>query len=200
MYQSPPGVVFGFHACDFDVGRRLVDGTLRQKASENKYDWLGHGMYFWESSPHRAERFGQELKERGKLADPCVVGAAIHLGLCFNLLESESLAILRMAYDKMTATLEAAGLPIPKNRSAADSSDLLLRELDCAVINYLHRIRKLSEQRPYDSVVGAFWEGEELYPGAGFREKNHIQICIRNPNCIKGYFWPRQPDPDYTVL
>jgi hypothetical protein len=25
-------------------------------------------------------------------------------------------------------------------------------------------------------------EGEELYPSAGFKEKNHVQICIRNPN------------------
>ena len=31
-----------------------------------------------------------------------------------------------------------------------------------------------------------------LYDGAGFLDKTHIQICIRNPNCIKGYFIPRK--------
>ncbi|TSA32147.1 MAG: hypothetical protein D4R64_16610 [Porphyromonadaceae bacterium] len=41
------------------------------------------------------------------------------------------------------------------------------------------------------SVRGVFFEGKELYPNSGFREKNHIQICVRNPNCIKGYFLPR---------
>ena len=50
---------------------------------------------------------------------------------------------------------------------------------------------------PYDSVKGVFWEGQELYPNAGFREKNHIQICVCNPNCIKGYFLPRGINQDY---
>ena len=42
----------------------------------------------------------------------------------------------------------------------------------------------------FDSVRSAFIEGDELYPGSTFREKNHIQICVRNLACIKGYFWP----------
>ena len=43
----------------------------------------------------------------------------------------------------------------------------------------------------------AFWEGHSLYPNAGFAEKNHIQICVCNPNCIKGYFLPRGIDTAY---
>ena len=42
-----------------------------------------------------------------------------------------------------------------------------------------------------------FWEGHSLYPNAGFAEKNHIQICVCNPNCIKGYFLPRGIDTAY---
>ena len=42
-----------------------------------------------------------------------------------------------------------------------------------------------------------FWEGKPLYPNAGFAEKNHIQICVCNPNCIKGYFLPRGIDKEY---
>jgi len=41
---------------------------------------------------------------------------------------------------------------------------------------------------PVDSVRGVFVEGEEVYPGAGFREKTHVQLCIRNLDCIKGVF------------
>jgi len=51
--------------------------------------------------------------------------------------------------------------------------------------------------QPYDSVRSTFLEGQELYPDAGFREKNHIQICIRNTNCIKGYFLPKDMDECY---
>jgi hypothetical protein len=60
-----------------------------------------------------------------------------------------------------------------------------------AVIENLHPERDERGQKPFDSVRGVFVEGNELYPGAGFNDKNHIQICIRNPNCIKGYFLPR---------
>jgi hypothetical protein len=49
----------------------------------------------------------------------------------------------------------------------------------------------------YDSVRGVFWEGGELYPTAGFSNKNHVQLCIRNPNCIKGFFLPRDLDDKY---
>jgi hypothetical protein len=35
-------------------------------------------------------------------------------------------------------------------------------------------------------------EGDELYAGAGFLDKTHIQIAIRNPNMIKGFFLPRK--------
>jgi hypothetical protein len=81
---------------------------------------------------------------------------------------------------------------MPSNKRGGDSNDLLVRELDCAVIEKLHKKRQNNKLRPFDSVRGVFTEGKELYPGAGFRDKNHIQICIRNPNCIKGYFLPRK--------
>ena len=42
-----------------------------------------------------------------------------------------------------------------------------------------------------------FFEGKDLYENAGFKEKNHIQIALRNPNCIKGYFVPRELDTKY---
>ena len=33
-------------------------------------------------------------------------------------------------------------------------------------------------------------EDVELYPGAGFHRRTHIQIAIRHLDCIKGYFRP----------
>jgi hypothetical protein len=37
-----------------------------------------------------------------------------------------------------------------------------------------------------------FPEGGALYTGAGFGENTHVQIAIRNPDMIKGYFLPRK--------
>jgi hypothetical protein len=64
-----------------------------------------------------------------------------------------------------------------------------MRNLDYAVIETIHATNE--RDNCYDAVRGMFTEGEYPYPNAGFREKNHIQICIRNPNCIKRYFLPR---------
>jgi len=80
------------------------------------------------------------------------------------------------------------------NKPADGSDDLLLRYLDRAVIETIHEMVEQAGGTPFDSVRGAFWEGEPLYPHAGFRKQNHIQLCIRNPNCIKGYFRVRDPD------
>ena len=39
-----------------------------------------------------------------------------------------------------------------------------------------------------DTVRGVFTEGKAIYPGSAFDEKTHIQIAVRNPECIKGVF------------
>lgn len=51
----------------------------------------------------------------------------------------------------------------------------------------------------FDSVRGIFVEGEPTYNGSAFREKTHVQLCICNPNCIKGYFSPRVPNTDFPI-
>ena len=61
-------------------------------------------------------------------------------------------------------------------------------------------IEKEESLYPIDSIRAAFIEGEEIYPGAGFNEKTHIQICIRNPNCIKGFFLPRKRNHDFNPV
>ncbi|MFZ2726272.1 MAG: hypothetical protein WAX77_08490 [Methylococcaceae bacterium] len=61
--------------------------------------------------------------------------------------------------------------------------------------------RKIQQHPQFiDSVRGMFPEGKELYNGAGFREKNHIQLCVVNPNCIIAYFQPRKTNPSYKSL
>jgi len=199
LYSSNyPTLVLGFHACRRSVGESLIANTSDFKPSRNRFDWLGHGMYFWENSHDRAKRFAAD---RG-IEDACVVGATLHLGHCLDLTDSQSLSYLKQAYNALVGTLEASGIPLPTNKpgSGSDCDDLLLRDLDCAVINFLHVQRKEGDEKAYDSVRGVFWEGNELYPGAGFREKNHIQLCIRNQNCIKGLFWPRETDSEFDLI
>jgi hypothetical protein len=78
-----------------------------------------------------------------------------------------------------------------------ENEDLLKRYLDCAVIETIHQFNKDKKKPEFDSVRGVFFEGKDLYENAGFKEKNHIQIALRNPNCIKGYFVPRVLDSKF---
>jgi hypothetical protein len=38
------------------------------------------------------------------------------------------------------------------------------------------------------TVRSLFPEGKRLYSGAGFKDKTHIQICVREPEQILGVF------------
>lgn len=92
------------------------------------------------------------------------------------------------------------GKSLPVNRDIAGNKDLLLRELDCAVIERIHQYNRENDERPYDSIRGVFIEGNPVYENSGIMEKTHTQLCIINPNCIKGYFSPMLPDSEWNMV
>lgn len=205
MYRSPGNLTLGFHGCDRAIGEAILAGTRELKPSQNLYDWLGSGQYFWEGNPSRAIGFARHLKDRparksaSQVKDPFVIGAVIHLGNCLNLLDTDGLQLVREGFLTLQDAYLSQGKVLPENKPADGSDDLLLRYLDRAVIETIHEMVEQAGASPFDSVRGAFWEGEPLYPNAGFRKQNHIQLCIRNPNCIKGYFRVRDPDDGWPL-
>lgn len=204
MYSFLPSLILGFHGCDREVAEEVLASKKRLRPSENDYDWLGHGVYFWEQNPLRALQYAQFIKdhpERGRtrIKEPFVLGAAIQPGHCLNLLESTSLDLLKQSYEMLKVTLGKIGEKLPTNKPVGQEQDLLIRKLDCAVIEALHQYRKVKKEDPFDTVRGVFFEGADLYPNAGFKEKNHIQLCVRNPNCIKGYFRILDQVPDFAL-
>ncbi len=191
MYSKKLNTVMAFHGCDNSVLFDVINGKTHLKESENDYDWLGPGIYFWESNLERAWEWA---RNNINYSEPAVIGAIIDLGNCLDFMDTKFLSLLRPAYDRLIGASEAAGYPIPKNIEVDNSGDRLLRKLDCAVIQVIHEDRRENNEPGFDTVRGVFWEGEKPYPGAGFKERNHIQISVRNPNCIKGYFLPRDFD------
>ena len=141
-------IVVGYHGCARTLANDLLTARLpinQWDRSQNAYDWLGEGIYFWEHSPKRA---------------------------------------LRWATDR-SVSFKRAGKPLPVNRG----KDLKLRELDCAVINYCvfrMGLRHIS----IDTVRGAFLEGAPVFPGTTISAETHIQIAVRNVDCVLGVFQP----------
>lgn len=203
MYSTLPSFVLGFHGCDQSVVDELLFGRDTLRLSENGYDWLGTGAYFWENDPARAFEYAKLLKThpRGQVTikQPAVLGAIINLGHCLNLMEVNALRLIISGYNLLCGLSKASGNPLPENTIFDDGGIPLVRKLDCAVIDMLHYTLEQQEEHSFDSVRGLFLEGNEAYPNSGFREKSHVQICVRNPNCIKGFFIPRKRDPDHSL-
>lgn len=180
-------LVLAYHGCDADVAERVIAGQDHLQPSVQEYDWLGGGIYFWEDSVRRAWQWAEEGVKAGRIRTPAVVGAAIQLGNCLNLIDPADLEIVRSAHARYLEMCKQAGKPPQRNRGKG----LRARFLDCEVFNTLHELRKAEGMDPFDTVRAFFVEGKGLYPGAGLRTQDHVQIAVRTTKCIRGYFRPR---------
>lgn len=194
MYQTLPNLVLGFHGCNKETYEKVLYRHEELNSSTNDYDWLGNGIYFWENSYERALEWAQTHKSD---EHPSVIGAVMDLGFCLNLSDYGCTQALSKAYEILKLETETAGTKLPQNGGKIDKP---LRRLDCAVIERLHKMNRDLNRQEYDSVRGIFMEGDAIYPDSGIREKTHIQICVRNLNCIKGYFSPKEFNSDYVRI
>ena len=201
MYSKLPSFVLGYHGCDQSTKEAILNRKESLLPSQNDYDWLGSGVYFWEKNARRAMNFA--IKARDMLTSrkvrmtsrpierPAVIGTIIDLGNCMNLMDAAHIESLRIGYRLLKQYSEESGVGLPVN---SGGSGKVLRRLDMAVIEAVcnHLIKHPSKSLPpYDTVRGLFQEGEPVYEGVGFLTETHIQICVRNPDCILEYFDPR---------
>ena len=188
LYQRHTAFVLGFHGTEDAIAQNVIGRNIAHlEHSRGRFEWLGHGIYFWEGDPQRALEWAQDGNAKKKIKNPGVVGAIIDLGLCLDLTTRTGLDEIAQAHATLVESYAASVQPVPANTGGKDR---FKRELDCQVIQALHLYRKENGLAPYDSVRAPFPEDEPLYEGAGFRKRNHIQIAVINPECIKGYFRP----------
>ena len=188
LYQRQ---VIAYHGCDQSTVQGIIEKSDQLKPSEEKYDWLGKGIYFWEYGPERAMEWAQERKRRGKIDTPALIGAVLNLGECFDLLDTRYTETLRTAWPKFVQAKKALKEKIPENADPKTLTprDRILRHRDCAAINWTLSMFE-SNDMTFDSVRGVFQEDAPVYDGSDIKLKSHIQIAIRNPACIVGYFLP----------
>lgn len=178
-------IVLGYHGCNQETAQLLLGGSSFQPSTK-PYDWLGAGSYFWEQDIQRAYDWAIEHRQ----AAPCVVGAVIELGNCLDLTTQPGIQAVKQVYESYKALQKQTGNPMPENKDASNRppGNRAIRLLDRAVIDHLHANYKVMSRREFDTVRALFPEGEELYPGAGFWDKTHVQIAVRNPEQIRGVF------------
>jgi len=191
IYLNRPNLYLGFHGCDKSVGEKLLNNPNDVQLSQNSYEWLGHGFYVWENNSERALDWAQHHRS---VKNPFVIGVVYTLGTCLDLTDKHYIDLLSKYYKEFVDDMICTGKDIPENQDLAgdEAKDELLRKLDCAVIQHLHFVDdKMQGRMVYDSVRGAFSEGLPAFQGSKICAKTHIQVCLRNMDCVKGFFLPR---------
>lgn len=106
--------------------------------------------------------------------------------------------MLSVYYELMQKDFYSIEKELPKNKDVKEDEhkDLLIRELDCAVIQYLHqKIKEEIEQdnttslKEFDSVRGVFTEGGPAFPGAGVQKKVTYKYAFAIWTVLKDSFY-----------
>jgi len=173
-------VVRAYHGTDHAAAESIIrDGF---KASNNEYDWLGDGVYFFQDSPQRAWDWASERHA----ATAAVIGADIRLVDCLDLLDPRWARNLADWYDLYVQKIKGAGGVMPVQAGKA-------HRLDREVINYA--VGVLGERGITIACVrGAFREGRPVFPGSHIFDLAHVQIAVRDcPRCVERRWVETQP-------
>ena len=163
MFRDPR-VVVGFHGTSDERAETILrDGEFIP--SKNDYDWIGHGIYFWEYAPLRAWQWARN-KYRDRAA---VIEATIEPGACLDLTDIRYTSALRLSYQNLREAFLKSDKSLPVNRNKA-------RFLDCLVINYFGTYIVPE----CETVRAPFLEGDPIYDGSMLLAQSHIQLVVRS--------------------
>jgi hypothetical protein len=172
--------VVGYHGTRKSTAHRVIQNVEDYKRSENNDDWLGHGIYFWEYAPKHAWPWAdQRQKQQNWGEEVAVLAAMIRLGNCFDLLDPDNVEILagfRIEYEHREKQARRAPM---KNHNK-------FKYLDCAVFQLAYAAFDLQDD-PVDTCRAVFVpSSKRLWTRSGVYRDAHIQLCVRNPECILG--------------
>lgn len=82
LYSTLPNTIIGFHGCDISTFNEVIMNQSELKASTNKYDWLGSGIYFWEHNLKRAYQWAEDAARRpNSKKNSCSYRCSYRLGI-----------------------------------------------------------------------------------------------------------------------
>jgi hypothetical protein len=166
----PGRTIVGHHGTSRQVAETVLSEGFR--ASQNSYDWLGDGVYFWQDAPLRAMEWA--ISTFGH--DAVVIEATIEVRDFINLLDIEWMSWLTDVHDQYLDELKKSGQPLPVQTDRA-------HRLDRAVINFGVSILETSGLR-VRGVIGAFREGRPVFTNSALYSHSHVQIAVRDLSLI----------------
>ncbi len=181
-----PDIIDAYHAGERRVLEDVAERGIRLTWSTQDREWLGHGVYFWGYSLGHAKRWvdiGSRLNWWGA-EGPAILETKIELKNCLNLLDPSSVELLDAAATMVKKTCVELSVDLPENSRYVDGVPVE-RRLDCAIINQVHQIQHIMGRPAFDTVLSGFEDGAPYLPGATFRRTSHIQIAVRNHDCIQ---------------
>jgi hypothetical protein len=166
-------IVYGYHGTSQTKAANILKhGFL---ASDNDYDWLGTGIYFFQDAPIRAKQWATQQHPN----EPAVLRASIHLNNCIDLFDTGWQPLLKSLYNSFVEQWRMTNQPLPRQ----DPDRSKAHRLDCSFLNYSIELLS-SRDFAIDSVRAVFTEGERLFPDSAIFDLAHVQIAIRNPALI----------------
>ena len=136
--------------------------------SQNPYDWLGDGVYFFQDASERAWEWARESYGE----EAAVIGAEIRLVECLDLLDIKWTKVIAEAYNQFLDHYKRSGLNLPRQTSGA-------HRLDREVINYAVGVWA-EKGIIFRCVRASFSEGHPVYPDSALHQRSHVQIAVRD--------------------
>lgn len=160
----------GYHGTSAEAARAIENSGFRP--SQNPYDWLGDGVYFFQDGKARAQSWAT-----ARWPAAAVIEAQIDLNDCLDLLDPAWFEVLSDAYDAIVALYASRGEALPRQRG-------LVHGMDRVVINYACEV--LDQAGTHVTTVrGAFQEGRPAFPGSALATLAHIQVAVRDLTAIR---------------
>jgi hypothetical protein len=169
--------VFGYHGTSQTQAMGILERGFR--VSDNDYDWLGSGIYFFQDAPLRAKQWAIERYPE----NPAVIGAAIGLDNCIDLLDIAWFPLLKNVYNPFREQYRFRNRPLPTQKPELSKA----HRLDCAFFNFATQLLS-NRGQTVASIRAVFVEGEQIFPSSAIFDLAHVQIAVKNPILIKQFY------------
>lgn len=155
----------------------IVQEGFRQ--SDNNYDWLGPGAYFWQDAPNRA----LDWAKKHHSSSPAVVRSLIRFEKeqAMDLLDIEWFDTLQEGYPLFVQQYRRRDFSLPTQDPRMSKKHVL----DHAFLKYASSYFQKSGSRKISIIRAAFTEGVPIFETSAIYNRSHVQIAVRDLTCIK---------------